>query len=78
MTAGTAAAEWADTPMRHPDTSFMVRIGIDVFPVRGNAERGWKMDASETAAPAEGCWYSSLDELVFVLINLSVATDGTA
>jgi hypothetical protein len=65
-----------DSPCRR-ETSFVVRIGTDLFPVRGSAQAGWNM-----AAPGEGtsqsCWYASLDELVFVLINLSIATDGSA
>lgn len=62
-----------------PDTRFVVKIGMDVFPVRGNSEQGWSLELSgASGAATDGCWYASLEELMFVLINLSVATDGSA
>lgn len=65
-------------PSERPLTRFVVTIGGDVFPVRGNSERGWHMDASTDSPVCGECWYESLDELVFVLINLSIVSDGAA
>ena len=56
---------------------FVIRIGREEFPITGNAQDGWNI-----AAHGEGfictCWYASLEELTFVLINLSLTSDGAA
>lgn len=54
---------------------FVVQVGAESISVSGSLDAGW-------AIAADGCAdvyrYRSLDELVFALINLSVAQDGQA
>jgi len=56
-------------------SDFVVQVGTESISVSGSLDAGW-------AVAAEGLGdsyrYRSLDELVFALINLSVARDGQA
>ena len=66
-----------DIAQARSQTSFVIQIGTDKFPVNGNARDGWNVAATGEGV-VHSCWYESLDELIFVLINFSVAGDATA
>jgi hypothetical protein len=57
-----------------------LRVGGDVFPVYGNALRGWSPAAEDfhTALLTVPFAYGSLDELFFALVNLCVGPGGEA
>lgn len=55
-------------PMLQPE--FSVRIGHDSIDVTGDQIAGWSV------VPGEDYRYASLEELVFALINLSLAIDA--
>jgi hypothetical protein len=56
-------------------SEFVVQVGAESISVTGSLDAGWSV-AMEGAADVYR--YRSLDELVFALINLSVARDGQA
>jgi hypothetical protein len=49
-----------------------LRVGAQVFPVYGDAVRGWslKPDDFHESRPGPAYVYASLDELFFALVNL--------
>ena len=53
-----------------------LRIGGDVFPIYGDALRGWSDFRGRTACSPYV--YGSLDELFFALVNLCAAPWGEA
>jgi hypothetical protein len=54
-----------------------VQVGKESLPVLGNMRSGWTIGA-DSSPDVSSYRYTSLDELLFALINLSVATDGIA
>jgi hypothetical protein len=50
---------------------FSVRVGDESIAIRGTMERGWTVSYTEGSAAAYR--YATIDELAFVLINLSLA-----
>lgn len=52
----------------------LVRVGPELYPVWGNDEQGWCIESDLVARYR----YRSLDELLFALVNLSLAEAGTA
>ena len=64
------------TQLASMGNAFTVRIAGATLPVSGNSEAGWDV-AFEKEVPTSYL-YGTLDELAFVLINLSIADDGTA
>jgi hypothetical protein len=56
---------------------FVVQVGKESLPVLGNMRSGWPIGA-DSSPDVSSYRYTSLDELLFALINLSVATDGIA
>jgi len=56
-------------------SEFVVQVGAESIAVSGSLDAGWAV-GSEGSSDAYR--YRSLDELVFALINLSVARDGQA
>jgi hypothetical protein len=67
------------TPSGAADRKFL-RVGGDVFPVYGDAVRGWspRPDDFWGLARCSPYVYESLDELFFALVNLCVAPRGEA
>lgn len=62
-----------------PINARFLHIGLEVVPVYGNDQCGWSLDAEGLPGRSSALLpYRSLDELVFVLINLLVAHEGTA
>jgi len=57
-----------------------LRVGRGVYPVYGDAIRGWSPRADDLDGPrADGAQpyrYGSLDELFFALVNLCAMADG--
>ncbi|MDX2166628.1 MAG: hypothetical protein SF182_06175 [Deltaproteobacteria bacterium] len=51
---------------------FSVRVGDESIAIRGTMELGWTVSHSD-GAPAVAYRYATIDELAFVLINLSLA-----
>jgi hypothetical protein len=51
---------------------FSVRVGDESIAIRGTMERGWTVSYTE-GSPASAYRYATIDELAFVLINLSLA-----
>ena len=60
------------------ETHFVVQVGTESFPVHGSAQAGWQLTATAPGASPGPYRYTSIDEVIFVLINFSVATDGRA
>ncbi len=54
-----------------PDRTYL-RVGGQVFPVYGDAVRGWSLRADDFRDPptVSPYLYASLDELFFALVNL--------
>lgn len=62
---------------------FVVHIGSEELPVAGSVEAGWAIAGELRALPAAdggvaSYRYGTLDELLFALLNLSLATDAEA
>ena len=63
---------------------FVVHVGTESLPVAGSVESGWAIAAGEMLAlsvssgGAASYRYRTLDELLFALINLSLAPDAEA
>jgi len=55
---------------------FVASVGTEGLPIVGSEENGWTIWISGFYGGSYR--YSSLDELMFALINLSVANDGNA
>jgi hypothetical protein len=55
-----------------------LRVGGEVFPVYGDAVRGWspRADDFRGLASSSPYVYGSLDELFFALVNLWAASSG--
>jgi len=64
------------TQLASMGNAFTVRISGATLPVSGSFEAGWDVAFEHEVSPSYR--YGTLDELAFVLINLSVADDGTA
>jgi hypothetical protein len=56
-------------------SEFVVQVGAESISVSGSLDAGWSV---ATEGLPNSYRYRSLDELVFALINLSVAQDGQA
>lgn len=57
----------------------LLRVGIEVFPVYGNEESGFSMDADDLINGTNKEYlYSTSDELFFALVNLNVSNEGLA
>lgn len=56
--------------------AFTIRIAGATLPVGGSSEAGWDVVFGDDLPHAYR--YGTLDELAFVLINLSIADDGAA
>jgi hypothetical protein len=56
---------------------FLIEIGSSVFPVYGDAARGWSIVRGDIidATPYR---YATLDELIFALVNFSLHESGSA
>ena len=52
----------------------LVRVGPELYPVWGDDEHGWCVESNLVARFR----YRSLDELLFALVNLSLAEGGSA
>ncbi len=66
-------------PHNSAEMGLLVQIGAEVFPVYGNDQLGWSMDRGDLCFDAaEPFRYHSLEELLFALMNLSIAPDGSA
>ncbi len=62
-----------------PVNARFLQIGLEVVPVYGNDQFGWSLDSEGGACRSSALLpYRSLDELLFVLINLNVTQEGTA
>ena len=62
-----------------PVSARFVQIGAEVIPVYGNEQSGWSLDADDLPRHASAVVrYKSLDELLFVLINMTINSEGTA
>ena len=61
-----------------PETQFVVQVGTESFPIHGSAQAGWLLTTTAPGAAPGPYRYDSIDELIFVLINFSVASDGRA
>lgn len=61
-----------------PETRFVVQVGTESFPIHGSAHDGWQLTTTAPGALPGPYRYTSIDEVIFVLINFSVATDGRA
>jgi hypothetical protein len=61
------------------DTTYL-RIGREVFPVYGDALRGWSPRAEDFwgLVACSPYVYGSIDELFFALVNLCVGPGGEA
>ncbi len=57
----------------------LLKIGLEVFPVYGDENSGWSVDAGDLY-PQIPSWYRyrSLDELFFALVNLNISPEGQA
>jgi hypothetical protein len=64
------------TQLASMGNAFTVRIAGATLPVSGSSEAGW--DIAFEHEVSQSYRYGTLDELAFVLINLSVADDGSA
>lgn len=56
-------------------SEFVVQVGAESISVSGSLDAGWAVGSEGIGGAYR---YRSLDELVFALINLSVARDGQA
>ncbi len=57
----------------------LLQIGAEIIPVYGNDQSGWSLDSVDLPRHVAACVrYKSLDELFFVLINMTVNSEGTA
>ena len=56
-------------------SEFVVQVGAESISVSGSLDSGWAVGSE---GMSDAYRYRSLDELVFALINLSVARDGQA
>jgi hypothetical protein len=56
---------------------FIVQVGKESLPILGSMRSGWMVGA-DSAPDLASYRYKSLDELLFALINLSVAAEGNA
>jgi hypothetical protein len=73
------ASEAPNRRSRAVETSTLLQIGVDVFPVCGDDDSGWGLDEGDFCSRAPRRFrYASLDELFFVLVNLSVGPEGRA
>jgi len=56
---------------------FVVEIGETTFRIYGSVEAGWSLDQLdiEVASPYR---YTTLDELMFALLNCALHADGSA
>ena len=62
-----------------PISARFLQIGAEIIPVYGNHQSGWSLDSGDLPRHAAACArYKSLDELFFVLINMTVNSEGTA
>ena len=64
------------TQLASMGNAFTIRNAGATLPVSGSSEAGWDVVFADGAA--KSYHYGTLDELAFVLINLSIADDGTA
>jgi len=56
-----------------------LKIGADLIPVYGNDQCGWSLESEDFRCEQSAYLrYRSLDELLFVLINMHVSGEGTA
>jgi hypothetical protein len=57
----------------------LIQIGVEVVPVYGDQDSGWSLDAGDLS-PQQQCTYrySSLDELIFALLNFNASPEGRA
>jgi hypothetical protein len=68
------------TPAGHGAARTYLRIGAEVFPVYGDAVRGWspRLDDFRGFTACSPYVYGSLDELFFALVNLCAGPRGEA
>ena len=59
-----------------PIRTRLLQIGLEVVAVSGNDQCGWTLEAEDP--PLSATRYDSIDELFFVLVNMSIAHEGTA
>jgi hypothetical protein len=61
------------------ERGFLLQIGSEIYPVYGNDQAGWSIDAGDLGAyTATPLRYRSLEELFFALVNFMVAPIGRA
>ncbi len=63
----------------HPISARFLQIGTEVVPVYGDDQTGWSLDSDNLPRhPSAVVRYKSLDELFFVLVNMTVNNEGNA
>ncbi len=57
----------------------LLKIGREVFPVYGDEDLGWSVEAADLSPQAApGFRYDSIDEIFFALVNLNLCPEGVA
>jgi bifunctional DNase/RNase len=76
-TADQSGTEIATAETSPAARGLLIEIGKSVFPVYGDSSSGWSIDRRDITelTPYR---YSTLDELVFALFNLSLHISGDA
>ncbi len=57
----------------------LLKIGMEVFPVYGDEQLGWSVEAADLYPQIPSCFrYRSIDEIFFALVNLNLCPEGRA
>jgi hypothetical protein len=61
------------------EKGFLLNVGTEVYPVYGSDQLGWTLDSGDLHADVGAQFrYQTLEELFFVIVNFSIATNGRA
>lgn len=61
------------------EKGFLMNVGTEVYPVYGSDQLGWTLDSGDLhEGVASQFRYQSLEELFFVIVNFTIATNGRA
>ncbi len=65
----------SDVPVKRQ----LLKIGLEIFPVYGDEQLGWSVEAADLYAQTPpGFRYGSIDEIFFALVNLNLCPEGQA
>jgi hypothetical protein len=65
--------------LQNLEKGFLLNVGNEVYPVYGSDQLGWTLDSGDLHSEvATQFRYQSLDELFIVIVNFTIATNGTA